>query len=95
MGGGAGIAGREDEMTRDEVVRFLEQRQRHWVARDPDGLASQHAFNGTVNSPMFGKLSGREAIAQSRLWLVGPFIAAVGFVAGDSLVAWACPVDRR
>ena len=52
-------------MTRDEVVRFLEQRQRHWVARDPDGLASQHAINGTVNSPMFGKLSGREAIAQS------------------------------
>jgi steroid delta-isomerase-like uncharacterized protein len=52
-------------MTRDEVVRFLEERQKHWVARDGDALASQHAPDGTVNSPMFGKLSGREAIAHS------------------------------
>jgi predicted ester cyclase len=52
-------------MTRDEVVRFLQQRQKHWAARDADGLASQHALHGTVNSPMFGKLSGREAIAHS------------------------------
>ena len=52
-------------MTRDEVVRFLQERQKHWVARDCDGLASQHAAVGTVNSPMFGKLSGREAIAHS------------------------------
>ena len=52
-------------MTRDEVVRFLQERQRHWTARDPEALAGQHALHGTVNSPMFGKLSGREAIAHS------------------------------
>ena len=52
-------------MTRDEVVQFLQERQRHWDLRDGDGLASQHALDGTVNSPMFGKLSGREAIADS------------------------------
>lgn len=52
-------------MTRDEVVRFMQERQKHWAARDGDGLASQHAVDGTVNSPMFGKLSGREAIANS------------------------------
>ena len=52
-------------MTRDEVVRFLQERQKHWLARDGDGLASQHALNGTTNSPMFGKLAGREAIAHS------------------------------
>lgn len=52
-------------MTRDDVVRFLEERQRHWAARDGDLLAGQHAINGTVNSPMFGKLSGRAAIANS------------------------------
>ena len=52
-------------MTRDEVVQLMQERQKHWAARDGDGLASQHATNGTVNSPMFGKLSGREAIANS------------------------------
>jgi C-1 hydroxylase len=52
-------------MTRDEVVRFMQERQQHWSARDADGLASQHAVDGTVNSPMFGKLSGREAIANA------------------------------
>jgi predicted ester cyclase len=52
-------------MTRDEVVRFLEERKKHWDALDGDALANQHAHDGTVNSPMFGKLSGREAIAHS------------------------------
>lgn len=52
-------------MTRDEVVRFLQERQKHWAKRDGDGLASQHAVDGIVNSPMFGKLAGREAIANS------------------------------
>jgi len=52
-------------MTRDEVVQFMQERQKHWLARDGDGLASQHALNGTTHSPMFGKLAGREAIAHS------------------------------
>ena len=52
-------------MTRDDVVRFLEERQRHWAARDGDLPAGQHAIDGTVHSPMFGKLSGRAAIAGS------------------------------
>ena len=52
-------------MTRDDIVRFLQARQAHWIARDPDGLASQHAVHGTVESPMFGRVSGRDAISQS------------------------------
>ena len=61
-------------MTRDEVVRFFHERQRHWVARDIDALANQHAPNGTVHSPMFGNLSGRAAIAESyhRLYTAFP-----------------------
>lgn len=58
-------SGQGVEMTRDEIGRFLQQRQAHWVARDPDGLASQHAANAVVDSPMFGKVSGRDAIAAS------------------------------
>jgi len=67
-------SGLEGEMTRDEVVRFFHERQRHWVARDIDALANQHAPNGTVHSPMFGNLSGRAAIAESyhRLYTAFP-----------------------
>jgi steroid delta-isomerase-like uncharacterized protein len=65
LAGGAATAGQEGEMTRDEVVRFLQERQQHWAERDGDKLAAQHALDGTVNSPMFGRLSGRQAIADS------------------------------
>jgi predicted ester cyclase len=52
-------------MTRDEIGRFLQERQQYWAARDADGLASQHAVYGSVDSPMFGRVFGRQAIAES------------------------------
>ena len=61
-------------MTRDEVVRFFDDRKRHWAERDIDALANQHALDGTVQSPMFGSLSGRPAITESyhRLYTAFP-----------------------
>jgi steroid delta-isomerase-like uncharacterized protein len=73
MAPGAATAGQEGEMTRDEVVRFLQERQQHWAARDGEKLAAQHALNCTVDSPMFGKVSGREAVAASYLRLFTAF----------------------
>lgn len=52
-------------MTKKSIHAFFAGRQQHWDRRDPDGLASGHAENGTIISPMFGKRLGREAIAES------------------------------
>lgn len=52
-------------MTRDEIVALFAQRSDAWDARDVGALARTHAENGTVRSPMFGELNGREAIASS------------------------------
>jgi steroid delta-isomerase-like uncharacterized protein len=52
-------------MTRDEVEAFLETRRTHLRARDPVTLASDHAEDGTVQSPIFGSLRGRDAIEAS------------------------------
>lgn len=52
-------------MTRDEVVAFLDARRQHWRARDPVTLAADHADDGTVQSPIFGAMRGRESIEAS------------------------------
>jgi steroid delta-isomerase-like uncharacterized protein len=52
-------------MTREEIVRFFEARQRDWRTRDPDALAESNAADGTVVSPLFGALHGRAEIAES------------------------------
>ena len=52
-------------MTRQEIVSFLADRQAMWVARDTEGMSATHAANGTVDSPMFGALRGRNEIAES------------------------------
>jgi C-1 hydroxylase len=52
-------------MTRDEIIRFFDNRQAAWRARDPESLAAGHAEDGTVVSPMFGALHGRTEIAES------------------------------
>ncbi len=52
-------------MTRDEIVEFFDRRNQAWKSRDVGALARTHGENGTVRSPMFGELTGREAIAAS------------------------------
>lgn len=50
---------------RDDVTRLLEARRIAWEARDPDALAASHAEDGTVLSPIFGAIAGKESIAAS------------------------------
>ena len=52
-------------MTRDEITAFFKLRQAQWEARDHRGLADGHAADSIVESPMFGRLQGREAIRES------------------------------
>jgi len=60
-------------MTRDEIAVFFKHRQALWNARDFDGLADGHAPDSVVESPMFGRLQGREAIRDSYTALFGTF----------------------
>ena len=52
-------------MTRDEIDSFFAARQAEWRTRDSNGLASAHAPDGVVLSPMFGEVHGAQAIAES------------------------------
>jgi hypothetical protein len=50
---------------RDGWVALFESRARGWQARDPALLAASHADDGVIVSPIFGTVSGREAIDTS------------------------------
>ena len=52
-------------MTRDEVRRLFSERQEAWTRRDANALAASHAEAGVVTSPMFARVSGRDAIQAS------------------------------
>jgi predicted ester cyclase len=61
-------------MTRQEILDFFSARNSHWQSRNPRELAMGHAENGTVVSPMFGALRGRQAIgdAYETLFMIFP-----------------------
>jgi len=52
-------------MTREEILAFLAQRRDAWRQRDAEALARGHAELGTVVSPIFSKVQGRDAIRKS------------------------------
>jgi steroid delta-isomerase-like uncharacterized protein len=52
-------------MTRQDIIAFFDERQRLWTARDAKALASTHAVDGVVHSPMWRERVGRESIADS------------------------------
>ena len=60
-------------MNRYEILAFFEGRQQAWVNRDADGLGAFHAEDGTIESPMFGRRQGRQAIADSYRALFATF----------------------
>jgi steroid delta-isomerase-like uncharacterized protein len=51
--------------TRAEIEHLFEMRAKAWRSRNPAALARTHAEDGRVSSPIFGKVTGREAIEQS------------------------------
>lgn len=52
-------------MTRQEIIAFFDERQKHWEARDATALAAAHAVDGIVHSPMWRERVGRDSIADS------------------------------
>jgi len=52
-------------MSRDEMMAFCQTRVEAWRRRDPAALAAGHAERGTVVSPIYSKVVGREAIQDS------------------------------
>jgi steroid delta-isomerase-like uncharacterized protein len=52
-------------MTRTEIAAFLERHFAFGVQHDVDALASDHAVDGIVISPIFTTVHGRTAIAES------------------------------
>ena len=51
-------------MTRDEILALANRRLAAYAARDSTAIASTHAENGSVASPMGGVLEGRDEIAR-------------------------------
>jgi len=49
-------------MTRKEISEFLALRDETWQRHDSEALAAEHAEDGEVDSPLFGKNKGRSAI---------------------------------
>ena len=52
-------------MTREQVVALVQAMQRAWNTRDAAALASWHADDSTVHSPIFGTVRGRAEIQRS------------------------------
>ena len=52
-------------MTRQEIEAFFEGREQFWLTRNAGGLGAIHAEDGTLESPMFGRRQGRNAITDS------------------------------
>jgi predicted ester cyclase len=52
-------------MTRDDLVRFFERRQRHLLAHDAAALAVDYAGNADVWSPFGGSQIGPQAAART------------------------------
>lgn len=61
-------------MTRDEIVQLFAQWEALWKERDPAGLATMYAVDCKVTSPIFGEITGRQALEDSnrRLFTVFP-----------------------
>ena len=49
-------------MTRDEIVALFARREESWARRDAGALARDYAENAVAESPMQGRLTGRERI---------------------------------
>jgi len=60
-------------MTRDDAIRFFSHQQAAWNARDPIALARDYKDDGTIISPIFRTVQGKEAIVESFQSLFGTF----------------------
>lgn len=49
-------------MTREEIIEFFARRDETWQRHDSVALAAEHTEKGEVDSPLWGKVKGRNAI---------------------------------
>jgi steroid delta-isomerase-like uncharacterized protein len=49
-------------MTRREISEFFARRDEVWQRHDSEALAAEHAEDGEVDSPLWGKVKGRSGI---------------------------------
>jgi steroid delta-isomerase-like uncharacterized protein len=61
-------------MTHEAAVALLAQRERAFRERNPDAMAPVYADDAVLVSPMFGTLSGRDAIHASHVKLFAVFL---------------------
>ncbi|MBN1570830.1 MAG: ester cyclase [Acidobacteria bacterium] len=52
-------------MTRKEILEFFARRDEVWQRHDAAALAADHAEDGVVDSPFYGKVVGRSALLSS------------------------------
>ena len=52
-------------MTHDDAVKLFTLQQQAWDARDAETLARDYAEDGTIVSPIFRTVQGKDAILQS------------------------------
>ena len=60
-------------MTRADAVEVFSRQQAAWNAHDPEALARDYADDGTIISPIFRTVQGRDAIVESFRSLFGTF----------------------
>ena len=51
-------------MTRNEIIKFFARRDEAWQRHDAVALAADHAEDGEVDSPFYGKVVGRNALLE-------------------------------
>jgi steroid delta-isomerase-like uncharacterized protein len=72
-------------MNRDDIVALFVRRDDAWTRRDAAALAADHAEDTTWDSPMQGRLEGRERIRQLYQGWITAF-PDLTFTASDSLI---------
>jgi steroid delta-isomerase-like uncharacterized protein len=60
-------------MTTTKITALIDRHSDAWSRRDPTALASNHAKDGAVISPMFGRVEGRAQIRESYAALFSVF----------------------
>jgi steroid delta-isomerase-like uncharacterized protein len=60
-------------MTSDQTTAFIRRHTDAWNRRDPEALCLDHAEDGVVDSPMFGRVEGRTQICGTYAALFATF----------------------
>lgn len=60
-------------MIRDDAVALLKRHEEHFARRDPSALTADYTNDAVITSPMFPRVTGRDAIERSFVSLFNIF----------------------